>query len=213
MKRGRWEKAGGEACVTMPPNSVAQLYHTAIRSNTAARSLTVRPTSIKPAPWWDGPSALFGRLMRDGGESQRLVDQGTPLADGPRPDIPGALFIPLMACVAERRGSFPLPRTSRGLGSPGGLLWADAPLRRLAPGHSGRFLHPPHGLCRGAPAARCGPCHLPRVPQGFDSPGGLPRAEAPLRPLVSPRGGARNSVPRRRRDGLRNGSSAAWPSV
>ena len=102
MERERWMKAGGGACVTTSPNSDAQLCHAAVRSNTAARGLAVRPTYIKPAPWWSGPSALFGRLIRDSGESQRLVDQGGP------------------SC------------------------------QRAAPGHPGRPLHPPHGLCRGA---------------------------------------------------------------
>ena len=83
----------------------------------------------------------FGRLMQDGGESRRLVDHETPFADGTRPVIPGALFTPPMVCVAAWRGSCPLSRTSRGVGSTGGLPWADAPLRRLAPGHPGRSFH------------------------------------------------------------------------
>ena len=52
----------------------------------------------------------------------------------------------------------------------------DPPRRRAAPGYPGRPLHPPHGLRRGAPAARRGPCPLPITSRGLGSLGGFPWA-------------------------------------
>ena len=53
------------------------------------------------------PLSPIGRAMRDGGESRRLVDQGTPLADGPR--------LPRCGEVPRREARFIswLARTSR----------------------------------------------------------------------------------------------------
>ena len=48
-------------------------------------------------------AALLVGCLRDEEKGRRLVDQGTPLADGPRPASPGAPFIRPMGCVAARQ--------------------------------------------------------------------------------------------------------------
>ena len=67
-------------------------HHTAVPPGTAVRSLSARPTSNQARTRMARPARSLGRMVRDGGEGRRLIDQGNLLADGPRPVCPGAPF-------------------------------------------------------------------------------------------------------------------------
>ena len=79
--------------VTKPRDYVALLYHAAVESDTAVRGISVRPTSNRARNLMGRPIRPFGRMVRGGGMGRDLVDQPTPLADGPRPASLGVPFI------------------------------------------------------------------------------------------------------------------------
>ena len=95
VKEVMWEslRSNPPGLCVKPGDSAAQPSHTAVLPGTSVRAMSVRPTSNQARTRMGRSVRSLGRLVRDGEEGQLLVDQKTPLADGPRPASPGAPFV------------------------------------------------------------------------------------------------------------------------